>query len=82
MKERQAVTGEYKPRYQKAWKKEKMILLDEFIRLTGYRRKSAIRVLSGKPAVREVLLYSAGKRLSTDEAVACLRMVWVFFWYK
>jgi hypothetical protein len=98
MKERQAVTREYKPRYQKAQKKEKMILLDEFIRLTGYRRKSAIRVLSDKP-VREVLIYCAGKavklkpekkrpanrtgkRLYTDPTIACLRMVWVFFWYK
>jgi hypothetical protein len=98
MKERQAVTGEYKPRYQKARKKEKTVLLDEFIRLTGYRRKSAIRLLSRKPA-REVLIYAAGKavklkpekkrpanrrgkRLYTDETIACLRMVWVFFWYK
>jgi hypothetical protein len=61
MKEKQAVTREYKPRYQKARKKEKTVLLDEFVRLTGYRRKSAIRVLSGKPPVREVLIYTAGK---------------------
>jgi hypothetical protein len=98
MKERQAVTREYKPRYQKAGKKEKMVLLDEFIRLTGYRRKSAIRVLSDKP-VWEVLIYAVvkaekhtpqkkrpgnrrGKRIYTHETIACLRMVWTFFWYK
>ena len=38
MKEKQAVVREYRPRYQKASKKEKPALLDEFIRLTGYHR--------------------------------------------
>ena len=60
MKEKQAVAGEYTRRYQKAGKKEKTALLDEFIRLTGYRRKSAIRVLSGK-RLRAVLMYAEGK---------------------
>jgi hypothetical protein len=45
MKERQAVTREYKTRYHKAAKKEKSALLTEFTRLTGYHRKSAIRLL-------------------------------------
>jgi hypothetical protein len=54
MKEKQAVTREYKSRYQKAAKKAKSALLDEFTRLTGYHRKSAVRLLSGKP-VREIL---------------------------
>ena len=36
MQERQAITREYKPRYQKATKKSKQILLDEFVRLTGF----------------------------------------------
>jgi hypothetical protein len=52
MKEKQAVTREYKPRYQKAAKKER------------------------RPANR------AGKRIYTDEAVASLRLIWTFFWYK
>ena len=60
MKERQAVTREYKPRYQQARKKEKTVLLDEFIRQTGYRRKSAIRVLRGR-RIRDVLIYAQGK---------------------
>jgi len=33
MKERQAVTREYKPCYQKATRKEKKAMLDEFTRL-------------------------------------------------
>ena len=48
-KERQAVTREYKPRYHKASKKSKQALLAEFTRLTGYHRKSAVRLLAAKP---------------------------------
>jgi hypothetical protein len=49
MKEKQAVTAvvnnrEYLPRYQKAGKKAKSALLDEFTWLTGYHGKSAIRL--------------------------------------
>jgi hypothetical protein len=60
MKEKQAVTREYQPRYQKATKKIKPTPLDEFTRLTGYHRKSAVRLLSRKP-VREVLVRGNGK---------------------
>jgi hypothetical protein len=98
MKEKQAVTREYIPRYQKSTKKTKSALLDEFIRLTGYHRKSAIRILSTKP-LREVLVFvdkkpvkfkpekkrpanRTGKRVYTDEVIAALRLVWTFFWFK
>ena len=60
MKEKQAVTREYRPRYKKATKKEKKALLDEFTRLTGYHRKSAVRLLSATP-VKQVLMYVDGK---------------------
>jgi hypothetical protein len=98
MKEKQAVTREYKTRYQKAAKKEKRTLLDEFTRLTGCHRKSAIRLFSARP-VREVLVTvdgkpvklkpqkkrpanRKGKRVYTDEDRAALRLIWTFFWYK
>jgi hypothetical protein len=98
MKERKAVTGEYKPRYQKASKKEKKALLDEFTMLTGYHRKSAVRLLGAK-SVKQVLLCidgkpvkvkpekkrpanRKGKRVYSDEVIDALRMVWTFFWYK
>jgi len=98
MKEKKAVTGEYKPRYQKASKKEKKVLLDEFTRLTGYHRKSAVRLLGAKP-VKQVLLCidgkpvkvkaekrrpsnRKGKRIYTDEVISALRQVWTFFWFK
>jgi hypothetical protein len=98
MKEKQAVSREYKTRYQATTKKAKPALLDEFTRLTGYHRTYAARLLSNKPA-KEVLLClegeavkfkpakkrpanRKGKRVYTDEAIAALRLVWTFFWYK
>ena len=98
MQEKQAVTREYKPRYQKASKKEKRALLDEYIKLTGYHRKSAARLLCAT-TVRQVMLYQDGKaikikpeknrpanrtgrRVYTDEVIRCLRLVWTFFWFK
>jgi len=98
MKEKQAVTREYLPRYQKATKKEKKAILDEFIQLTGYHRKSAVRLLGTKP-VKQVIVYvkgkpvkikpekkrpsnRKGKRIYTDEVITVLRLIWTFFWYK
>jgi hypothetical protein len=98
MKEKKAVTGEYIPRYQKACKKEKKALLDEFIRLTGYHRKSAVRLLGARP-VKQVMVYidgkpvkvkprknrpsnRKGKRIYTDEVIDALRLLWTFFWFK
>jgi hypothetical protein len=95
MKEKQAVTGEYIPRYQKASKKEKKALLDEFTKLTGYHRKSAVRLLGAKP-VKQVMVYvdgkpvkvkpqkkrpanRKGKRIYSDEVIDALRLVWTFF---
>jgi hypothetical protein len=80
MKEKQAVTREYLPRYQKAGKKAKTALLDEFTRLTGCHRKSAVRLLSRKPVKfkpeKKRPANRKGKRKYTD------RLVWTFFWYK
>ena len=98
MKEKQAVTREYRPRYQKASKKEKQALLDEFTRLTGYHRKSAVRMLNVKP-VREARVNRGGKtvklkpekkrpanrtgkRMYGDEVIASLRLIRTFFWCK
>jgi hypothetical protein len=98
MKEKQAVTREYRPRYQKATRKTKAALLDEFTRLTGYHRKSAVRLLGAKP-VKQVMRYldgqavklkpekkrpanRKGKRVYTDEVINSLRRVWAFFWFK
>ena len=95
---KKAVTREYKPRYQKASRKEKKTILDEFTKLTGYHRKSAVRLLSTKQ-IKQVMVYMKGKavkikpekkrqsnrkgkRIYTDDVIAVLRLVWTFFWYK
>jgi len=46
MRERKKTTAVVAPRYQKARKKEKGKILDEFVALTGYRRSYASYVLS------------------------------------
>ena len=98
MKERQAVTREFRPRYQKATRKEKKAVLDDFTRLTSYHRKSAVRLLGAKPA-RQVTVYANGHAVKLkpgkrwpgnrkgrpvygDEVIGSLRKVWAFFWYK
>ena len=98
MKEKKAVAREYRPRYQKATKKEKKALLDEFTRLTGYHRKSAVRILGAKSAKQATAFIDGkpvkvkpekkrpsnrkGKRMYTDEVIGALRQVWTFFWFK
>src|SRR5665648_94753 len=61
MRQKKAVTRELRDRYRKSSKKEKTILLDEFIRLTRYSRSYAARVLR----LKEVLGYMqiGGKRV-------------------
>ena len=48
MGQKKAVSRELKERYQKAKKKEKIMILDEFTRLCGYNRSYAGRVLRKK----------------------------------
>jgi hypothetical protein len=45
MKERKKATAVVAARYQKSWKKEKGVILDEFTKLTGYGRRYASHVL-------------------------------------
>ncbi|MCK4241494.1 MAG: transposase, partial [Candidatus Atribacteria bacterium] len=61
MRHKKAITKELRDRYQRASKKEKTMMLDEFIRLTGYNRSYAARVLR----IKRVLGYLniAGKRI-------------------
>jgi hypothetical protein len=59
VKERKKATAIVAPRYQKARKKDKGVILDEFIELTGYRRRYASYVLR-----------SQGKRVWVNETTA------------
>ena len=61
MRQKKAITRELRDRYRKSFKKEKTIILDEFIRLTRYNRSYAARLLR----LKEVLgyLHIGGKRV-------------------
>jgi len=63
MKQKQAITKELKTRYNKAAKKEKVKILDEFTALTGYNRCYASCIL--KIRKEKVLGYitTGGKRI-------------------
>ena len=63
MRQKKAVTKELKDRYQRASKKEKTIMLDEFIRLTRYNRCYACQVLNMKKEKVLGYLNIAGKRI-------------------
>jgi len=63
-----------RPRYLKASKREKKRILDEFCQVTGYHRKSAIRLLRHPPK-------AAGKRRGRPkkygpDLVAALKVAW------
>ncbi len=63
---RQELVTAVTERYQQSTAVEKRWILDEFVALTGYHRKHAIRVLNGNtvtPTVRR------GRRCVYDEAV-------------
>ncbi|MDR2633871.1 MAG: hypothetical protein LBC51_09685 [Treponema sp.] len=74
MKEKQAVTRVYKTPYHKAEKKAKSTLLDECIRLTGYIRKSTVRLLSGKPA-KSMLLSGNKLALKTTALILMYSLI-------
>ena len=62
MREKQAVTRQNRDRYRRASKKEKTLILNEFVQTTGYNRKYAVRVLR-KQDVTEALTVVGGKRV-------------------
>ncbi len=63
MRQKKAVTRELRKRYQKARKKEKTVILDEFTQLTGYNRCYACQVLKVKKEKVLGYLNIAGKRI-------------------
>ena len=63
---RQELVAAVTERYQRSTPAERGRILDEFVALTGYHRKHAIRVLNGSSAVSAV---RRGRRSVYDEAV-------------
>jgi hypothetical protein len=96
--EKKAVIRQIRSRYQKAKRKEKSDILNECIQLTGYNRKYALRILNTHQVPQVLLVVKGktvklkpqkkkssnrkGKKIYTDEAIASLRLIWAFFWYK
>jgi hypothetical protein len=61
MPAKKEVIGRVRSHYQKAGRKEKSVILDEFIKTTGYKnRKYALRILNGRETA-EALLVVKGK---------------------
>ena len=60
-------------RYQTANRQEKKAILDEFVKLTGYHRKHAIRVLRRK---QMTALRSVGKRVYQEVVEEALIVLW------
>jgi hypothetical protein len=98
MQGKKELASEVSKRYQKSGKKEKTLILDEFVKTTGYNRKYALHKLAnwGKTAILridgETIKIKAGVRkrrkgggrkpIYSDEFVIALRKVWAFFWYR
>lgn len=61
MRQKKAVTRELRDRYQRSSKKEKTIILNGFIQLTGYNRCYACQVLNVKKEKVLGYLNIAGK---------------------
>jgi hypothetical protein len=69
------------PRYLKAGKGEKGLILDEFCKTTGHHRKSAVRLLRKPPKRARRVEIGGGKRRGRPkkygfEVVSALRQVW------
>ena len=62
MRQKKAITRELRDRYQRASKKEKTMMLNEFIRLTGYNRCYTCQILKKKERVLGYLNI-AGKKI-------------------
>jgi hypothetical protein len=68
MQERKAVTRQVRSRYRNTGRNEKSAILDEFIRITGYKnRKYALRLLN-KPVQTHALLFVKGEAVKLKPA--------------
>lgn len=64
-----------RPRYRKASKKEKQKILDEFVAVTGYHRKYAIRVMNSAEHKKH-LKKPGPRRIYQGEVVTALEYIW------
>ena len=88
MRQKMAVTGELRDRYQKSKKREKTAILDEFTKLTGYNRSYLARTLRKKKILgylsigNKRIKYVAGdkrrkkKRYYDHDVLIALKKLW------
>ena len=72
---RQELTAAIRQRYERASKQDKSRILDEFVSLTGYHRKHAIRVLSSNDRCTSVQR-PIGKRIYDEAVKEALIVLW------
>ena len=94
MQEKKALAREVSKRYQKAKKKEKTQMLDEFVKTTGYNRKYALHQLANrgkittaspgglKAGARRRRKGGGRKPVYTGDFIIVLRKIWAYFWYR
>lgn len=71
---RRELTAAIAQRYQAADRHSKKAILDEFVKITGYHRKHAIRILGGKPMKQQKK--TTGKRIYEEAAEQALIIMW------
>jgi hypothetical protein len=69
------LTAALRIRYHKAEREKKQAILDEFVEISGYHRKHAIRLLS-KPPAPDRQPRQAGKRIYDEAVCTALVILW------
>lgn len=67
-----------RPRYRRAGKKEKGAILNEFVAITGYHRKYAIRVLNTR-VHKKPFKRPGPRRIYQGEVVTALEYIWEIY---
>jgi hypothetical protein len=82
-KDKRELLGVVRPRYLKANRLEKQIMLDEFTSGTGYHRKHAIRVLKNQGQVQNRLKRKTQtyKTIYGGEVMQALEQIWEIYGY-
>jgi hypothetical protein len=73
---REELVAALRDRYQRATRREKALILNEFVAVSGYHRKHAIRVLSGAEEHSEPRVRSSRPRLYDEAVRQALTTLW------
>ena len=76
MATRDELVGALSQRYGMSGRAEKTRILDEFVAVTGFHRKHAMRLLRGGPTARSAAASRPGRRLYDDAVREALVVLW------